>query len=70
MGVICHGQSPDTEKEITRANPPIFLDKKYLDKIILIQKNYKSYNSRKKNIISNISKIKKELEFKKISIKY
>ena len=66
MGVICHGQSPDTEKEITRANPPIFLDKKYLDKIILIQKKYKSYNSRKKNIISNISKIKKELEFKKL----
>ena len=48
MGVICHGQSPNSEKEITRINNPIFFDKKYINKIILIQKTFKAYNTRKK----------------------
>ena len=52
MGVICHGQSPDSEMEIKRANNPIFLDKKYLNKIILIQKTFKTYNSKKKFLLS------------------
>ena len=47
MGVICHGQSPKIEKEITRINNPIFFDKKYLNKIILIQKYFRAYFSKK-----------------------
>ena len=41
MGVICHGQSPKIENEITRINQPIFFDKKYLNKIILIKNQMK-----------------------------
>lgn len=70
MGVICHGQSPDIEKEITRINNPIFFDKKSIEKIILIQKNYRSYKTRKKNmiLIKNIkeSQIYKELQSQKL----
>ena len=70
MGVICHGQSPQIEKEITRFNNPIFLDKKYLDKVKLIQKKYREYNSKKNNImyikISTEAKIYKELESQKL----
>ena len=70
MGVICHGQSPNSEKEITRINNPIFFDKKYINKIILIQKTFKAYNTRKKNIlsmkISKEAKIYNELKPKKL----
>ena len=50
MGVICHGHDPNKENEITRINNPIFFDKNYIDKVILIQKNFKAYNSNKKNL--------------------
>ena len=66
MGVICHGQSPKIENEITRINVPIFFDKKYLDKIILIQKNYRIYNTKKNNLANGQEKIHKELESKKL----
>ena len=66
MGVICHGQSPKIEKEITRINNPIFFDKKYLNKIILIQKYFRAYFSKKNNSIINQEKIFKELESQKL----
>ena len=52
MGVICHGQSPDLEQEITSAKNPIFFDRKYLNTIILIQKTFRAYNSKKKKLLS------------------
>ena len=70
MGVICHGQSPNLEQKITRANNPVFFDKKYLNKIILIQKTFKAYNSKKKFLSklksSKEAKIFKELKPKKL----
>ena len=70
MGVICHGQSPKIENEITRINVPIFFDKNYLDKIILIQKNYRIYNAKKNNFANGQAKINKELESAKSSVIY
>ena len=77
MGVICHGQSPSIEKEITRVNNPIFFNKKNIKKIILIQKTFKAYKSRQNIIISlkneketklfNELKIHKLINFNKIT---
>ena len=70
MGVICHGHDPNKENEITRINNPIFFDKNYIDKVILIQKNFKAYNSKKKNLLlikdQRQEKLYKELSSKKL----
>ena len=70
MGVICHGQEPNSENEITRNYNPIFYDKNYIDKIVLIQKNFKAYNLKKKNLLLIIDqrqeKLYKELSSKKL----
>ena len=70
MGVICHGQEPNKENEITRNYNPIFYDKNYIDKIVLIQKNFKAYNSKKKNLLlikdQRQEKLYKELSSKKL----
>ena len=51
MGVICHGQTPNEEKDITKINNnPIFLEKKSLNKIIKIQNNYRCYDAKNKFI--------------------
>ena len=70
MGVICHGHDPNKENEITRINNPIFFFFFYIDKVILIQKNFKAYNSNKKNLSllkgKKEEKIYKELASKKL----
>ena len=60
MGVICHGQSPSIEKDITKIhNNPIFLEKNTMDKIIKIQKNYRCFLVKNK-----LLSLKKELKEK------
>ena len=70
MGVICHGQEPNKENEITSNYNPIFYDKNYIDKIVLIQKNFKAYNLKKKNLLlikdQRQEKLYKELSSKKL----
>ena len=69
MGVICHGQSPDFENSITKVNNPIYLTKNNIDKIIIIQRNYKMHFSRNKYISlkkEKESKIYNELESQKL----
>ena len=60
MGVICHGPSVNFEKDITKVNiRRIFLEKKTLEKIIKIQRNYKRHKS-KHHLLS----LRKELKEK------
>ena len=58
MGVICHGQTPNYEKDITKINNnPIFLEKKSIEKVIVIQNNFRIFQAKNKLI-----KIKNELK--------
>ena len=71
MGVICHGQNPNNEKEILRnmKNSPMFIENKSLNKIMLIQRKFKCF--RAKLILVRLKKeskekISKELDAKKL----
>ena len=48
MGVICHGQNPNNEKEILRnmKNSPMFIENKSLNKIMLIQRKFKCFRAK------------------------
>ena len=63
MGVICHGQTPNYEKDITKINNKPF-DKNGIRKIIKIQNNYRSFKSRNK--LLNLKKEIKEKIFKQL----
>ena len=70
MGVICHGQNPNDEKDITKINNnPIFIEKKSIDKIIKIQNYYKCFQAKIKLLKlkkDSKEKILKELDKQKL----
>ena len=70
MGVLCRGQTPSSEADITKINNnPIIYEQKEIEKIILIQRRYRIFQARKKlSILKNekIDSIYKELEEMKL----
>ena len=68
MGVICHGQTSNYEKDITKiSNQPIFLEQKTIDKIIQLQRRIKCYLA--KNKLLSLKKEMKEKIFNELDEK-